>query len=56
MNKVLIIDTIHPLIREELTAMGFHCDEFPEFKRNDYEAIAAEYTGMVIRSKIKIDK
>ncbi|MFZ4572137.1 MAG: NAD(P)-dependent oxidoreductase [Bacteroidales bacterium] len=56
MNKVLIIDTVHPLIREELTAMGFHCEEFPGFKRKDYEAIASEYTGIVIRSKIKIDK
>ncbi len=56
MNKVLIIDKVHPLIREELTAMGFGCDEFPSFTRDDYEAIVADYTGIVIRSKIKIDK
>jgi len=56
MNKVLFIDTVHPLIREELTAMGFQCDEFPDFRKSDYEAVAAEYTGIVIRSKIKIDK
>jgi len=56
MKKVLFIDTVHPLIREELTSMGFRCDEFPEFGRRDYEAIAAEYSGIVIRSKIKIDK
>ena len=56
MKKVLIIDTVHPLIREELTAMGFICDEFPGYGRADYEAIAADYTGIVIRSKIQIDK
>jgi len=56
MNKVLFIDSVHPLIRKELTAMGFQCDEFPQFGRNDYEAVVSEYTGIVIRSKIKIDK
>ena len=55
MKKVLFIDTVHPLIREELTAMGFRCDEFPHFGRNDYEAVISEYTGVVVRSKIKID-
>lgn len=56
MKKVLIIDTVHPLISEELTSMGFQCDEFPLYGRKEYEAIAADYTGLVIRSKIKIDK
>jgi len=56
MNKVLIIDTVHPLIREELTAMGFHCEEFPDFGTKDYETIASDYSGIVIRSKITIDK
>ena len=56
MKKVLFIDTVHPLIREELTAMGFQCDDFPHFGKNDYKAVAGEYTGIVIRSKIKIDK
>lgn len=56
MKKVLFIDTVHPLIRQELTAMGFHCDEFPSYGRKEYEAVASEYTGLIIRSKIKIDK
>lgn len=56
MKKVLIIDTVHPLIIEELTGMGFQCDEFPQFGREDYESVASEYSGIVIRSKIKIDK
>ncbi len=56
MLKVLFIDTVHPLIREELTAMGFSCDEFPGYGKADYEAVLPGYTGIVIRSKINIDK
>ena len=56
MQKVLFIDTVHPLIREELTAMGFLCEEFPEYTSADYSDIVSEYTGIIIRSKIIIDK
>lgn len=56
MNKVLFIDTVHPLIRSELEGMGFTCDEFPGFGRSEYEAIVHEYRGIIIRSKIKLDK
>jgi D-3-phosphoglycerate dehydrogenase len=56
MKKVLIIDKVHPIIREELTAMGFRCEEFPDYMKADYEAVVPGYTGIVIRSKINIDK
>ncbi|MEI7490603.1 MAG: NAD(P)-dependent oxidoreductase [Bacteroidota bacterium] len=56
MRKVLFIDTVHPLIREELKGMGFQCEEFPAYGRKEYEAVASEYYGIVIRSKIKLDK
>jgi D-3-phosphoglycerate dehydrogenase / 2-oxoglutarate reductase len=56
MLKVLFIDSVHPLIREELTAHGFHCDYFPGYIRKDYENIISQYFGIIIRSKIKIDK
>lgn len=56
MKKVLFIDTVHPLIREELTAMGYSCEEYPGYGRKEYEAIAGEYAGMIVRSKIRIDR
>ena len=56
MQKVLFIDNVHPLIREELTASGFFCDHFPEYKRADFLKIAGQYAGVIIRSKIMIDK
>jgi len=56
MNKILFVDSVHPLIKEELTAMGYHCEEFSHYTAPDYRNIAPEYTGIIIRSKIKIDK
>ena len=56
MHKVLFIDTVHPLIKEELSAMGFKCDYFPGFGKQELESVAAGYYGIIIRSKIKIDK
>ncbi len=56
MSKVLFIDSVHPLIREELTAMGFHCDFFPGYGRRELLHIAGDYSGIIIRSKITIDK
>ncbi|MEI6684408.1 MAG: NAD(P)-dependent oxidoreductase [Bacteroidota bacterium] len=56
MSSVLFIDSVHPLVRELLSQAGFVCDFFPDFKRNDFLAIADRYTGIIIRSKIAIDK
>ena len=56
MQKVLFIDSVHPLIREELSAHGFQCDFFPEYGRFDLERIIGDYEGVIIRSKINLDK
>lgn len=56
MKKVLFIDSVHPLIREELTAHGFQCDFFPDYTRADFERVIGLYEGVIIRSKIKLDK
>jgi D-3-phosphoglycerate dehydrogenase / 2-oxoglutarate reductase len=56
MSKVLFIDSVHPLIREELTAHGFTCDYFSDHSRKNFLEIIGEYSGIIIRSKIKIDK
>jgi D-3-phosphoglycerate dehydrogenase len=54
-RKVLFIDSAHPSLTLFLQEMGFTCDFFPEYKRDDYLKIASQYLGIVIRSKIKID-
>lgn len=55
MKKVLFIDTAHPILTERITEMGFQCDYFPEYKLEDYQQIAAEYEGFVVRSKIPLN-
>lgn len=54
-RKVLFIDSAHPSLTLLLQELGFTCDYFPEYKRDDYLKIASQYMGVVIRSKIKID-
>ena len=56
MPSVLFIDTVHPLIYEELTNHGFQCDYFPGYVRKDFETIIDRYFGIIIRSKIKLDR
>ncbi len=55
-KKVLFIDTTHPVIREELEKAGYVCDYFSGYTRADYEKCIHEYEGVIIRSKIELDK
>ncbi len=55
-DKILFIDSAHPVLKDELTKLGFKCDYFPGYTRNDYENCIKDYLGIIIRSKIKIDK
>ncbi|MGM0613209.1 MAG: NAD(P)-dependent oxidoreductase [Bacteroidota bacterium] len=52
--KVLFLDTVHPLIQKELENAGFICEQWNQ--QQSIEEIAADYTGFIVRSKIKITK
>lgn len=54
-HRILFIDTAHPYLEEELTRMGFLCDYFADFGREDYEKIIHNYFGIIIRGKIRLD-
>lgn len=54
--KVLFIDTTHEILPQKLEEMGFQCDYFADYKYQDYLNCIADYDGVVIRSKIKLDK
>lgn len=54
--KVLFIDTTHEILPQKLEEMGFQCDYFSDYKYKDYLNCIADYDGVVIRSKIKMDK
>lgn len=55
-EKVLFIDTAHPHLQDSLESVGYSCHFFPNFKYEEYLNIVGEYTGIIIRSKIPIDR
>jgi D-3-phosphoglycerate dehydrogenase / 2-oxoglutarate reductase len=56
LRKVLFIDTTHPVLKEKLINLGYQCDFYPDYTRTDFENIIQEYFGIIIRSKINLDK
>ncbi|MCX6245576.1 MAG: NAD(P)-binding domain-containing protein [Bacteroidetes bacterium] len=56
MKRVLFIDSVHHLIREELTSHGFTCDFFPDLTKEKLEEIIPGYFGIIIRSKFRLDE
>ncbi len=54
--KILFIDNAHRCLMEELSSLGFFCEYFPHYKRQDFENCIQEYVGVIIRSKILFDK
>lgn len=55
MHKVLIIDDVHPLLLENLQKDNIAYDYYPEIDRPGVLDIIAQYTGLVVRSKTRID-
>lgn len=55
-KKVLITDDCHPLLREQLALKGFICDFLPEITHEQAADVISDYTGLVINSKIRVNK
>lgn len=55
-GKILFIDSAHPVLRKNLEKDGYQCDQFPDYEYDDFKKILNQYTGIIIRSKIKLDK
>jgi D-3-phosphoglycerate dehydrogenase / 2-oxoglutarate reductase len=56
MTSILFIDTTHPCLPEYLEKAGYICEHFPGFNYDDYANIIHDYTGIIIRSGITLDK
>ena len=56
MNKVLFIESVHEILHQRLTEAGYHCDRQYESSRAELLVKASDYVGIVVRSRIKIDK
>lgn len=54
--KILHLDKNHPLIIEQLTSAGFQNDEDYTSSKEEIESKINNYEGIVIRSRIDIDK
>lgn len=54
--KILHLDTNHPLLINQLKAMGFENDEDYSSSKQDIEAKIHNYDGLIIRSRFSIDK
>ena len=56
LKKVLITDGVHPLLIEGLKVEGFDCDYRPAISLEDVRQIVEEYDGLIINSKILVDR
>ena len=56
MKRILFIDTVHPLIREELSAHGFSCEFFPDQGKEELVKSVHHYFGIIIRSRFNLDE
>lgn len=56
MRKVLITDNAHPLLQAGLEDAGFICESKPKITLQEVRDCVKDYVGLVINSKILIDK
>ncbi len=56
MKKVLITDDVHVLLIDGLESMGFTCFYQPAISNEKTHEIIGEYEGLIINSKINVDK
>ncbi|MGB5699939.1 2-hydroxyacid dehydrogenase [Muriicola sp.] len=54
--KVLHLDTNHPLLLEQLAALGFENTEEYTADKNKVQAIVHQFDGIILRSRFKIDR
>ena len=55
-GRVLVTDHVHDCLPEGLRARGYHIDYRPKIDTAATRAIIANYTGLVINSKIDVDR
>ncbi|MGK6349915.1 NAD(P)-dependent oxidoreductase [Parapedobacter sp. DT-150] len=55
MTKLLIVDDIHPIFMEKLQANRIPFDYQPAIGKEETLGIISQYTGLVIRSKFRVD-
>ncbi len=56
MKQVLITDDCHPLLNDGLTRLGYMCHYIPDIKPEVVRQIIVSYEGLIINSKITVDR
>jgi D-3-phosphoglycerate dehydrogenase / 2-oxoglutarate reductase len=56
MGRVLITDDCHSILKERLEEMGWRCDFLPDITPEETRAKIKDYEGLVINSKILVDR
>lgn len=54
--NILFVDTTHPILKEKFEAIGWTCAYFPNLNYETVYDIINNYDGVIIRSKVKLDK
>ena len=54
--KVLFIDSVHPFLQKKLEENGHECADGTQLNRSEIIALLPDFDGIVIRSRIAIDK
>ena len=55
-GKILIVDDLHPAFKNGATALGYQVDDLPNITRAETLASIANYEGIAVRTKFKIDR
>ena len=55
-KKVIVIDTCHSVLLDKLSDFGFEVDYAPEISFNSFVKIAKQYSGIILRSRFRLDK
>lgn len=56
MKKVLVTDDVHPLLIEGIEQLGYKCIYQPNITNEEVHAVIGDYEGLIINSKIFVDK
>jgi D-3-phosphoglycerate dehydrogenase len=55
-KKILISDTVHPVLIDGLIKKGFLVDYYPDIKPDETKKILAAYSGIIINTKTKMNR
>ena len=56
MKKVVFIDTVHPILAERLSKLGYSCEDATKFNKLEVKETIKDAFGIVIRAKYKLNE